>query len=855
MAMAVAVAPTPLQGQAQGQQDYHSLVLSCNKDGMDNLRGGELKAAFEHFKYAESILLANQADTSCNSLLAVTCNNLGCYYKKTGKLHGALSYLRKALKMEEDLGTDEVTLAGTHLNICAILSKLQKHDKAVQHATSALELINARLSGMEESQRTQDDYSVLAIAYHNIAMERDFLEDFAEAASAFKQGHEIASRHLGDAHPLTITLGQSSVDLLQKCQKTPPASLAGSRLKNGRNGWTSSRGRAPLLPKLALPQEGATSEADVPMPQATVRQEAAQWVASSALAADLTLVPRAPAEPKTELLQDLVDADTNSLAIASARIAPNDCRPNRVIRGATRAARVARRIGTEICTTHRDQVMSGQPTGATAQQRTAYHRRLAAERIQRVWRSWYKYCQENHDWMVATHVSAVLIQSRWRSYHVRRQKFDRAAGCIQRHARGMIVRKVLARFKAAAAIQKRARGMVTRNKIRKMNVAATKIESLARGAAGRRAVHAKRQRNTVAALRIQCAVRRMIAKRVVGERRAIRNTEERRQKAATDIQRLARGVQGRKRFRELDAIRMQKLEQSRAATKLQSMARRDAAIKRADNKRSELLARMHVAATRIRKMYVGYRTRVVYREHLKEFAKHEAQVRTMQRYARGFLVRLRMWREATRAEEELWAATEIQRVWRGYLGRVRWESKYEVVWRRETSAIRIQKLVRGFVVRCRINRFRRRIAREEFDRARKRFRAAQRIQALSRGVLTRKVTSVRRWQKVHAATEIQRIWQGHRLRQALWAQVLELRATIIQANVRGFLTRNRFYNFIAFVICIQRSYRRWRRKPEAFRREAFEAMRLRKKSAAIIQQTYKKQRESAARAQAQAKED
>ena len=55
----------------------------------------------------------------------------------------------------------------------------------------------------------------------------------------------------------------------------------------------------------------------------------------------------------------------------------------------------------------------------------------------------------------------------------------------------------------------------------------------------------------------------------------------------------------------------------------------------------------------------------------------EAHIVTIQRYARGFLVRLRMWREAIRAEEELWAVLEIQRVWRGYHGRVRWEDAYE----------------------------------------------------------------------------------------------------------------------------------------------------------------------------------
>merc|ERR1719372_14271 len=114
---------------------------------MDALRKGQHKAAFEQFKYAEAILIANQTESDHMSLLAVTCNNLGCYYKKVGKLHGALSYLRKALKIEVSLQTDDVTVAGTHLNICAILSKLEKHDKAVQHASCALDLISHRVSG------------------------------------------------------------------------------------------------------------------------------------------------------------------------------------------------------------------------------------------------------------------------------------------------------------------------------------------------------------------------------------------------------------------------------------------------------------------------------------------------------------------------------------------------------------------------------------------------------------------------------------------------------------------------------------------------------------------------------------
>ncbi|OLQ10796.1 hypothetical protein AK812_SmicGene5438 [Symbiodinium microadriaticum] len=102
----MAVTAAPPQELPMG--DVETLVVSCNKDGMDRLRQGDVKSAFEQFKYAEAILLANQMEGDSTSLLATTCNNLGCYYKKVGKFHGALGYLRRALKLEVELKTDEV---------------------------------------------------------------------------------------------------------------------------------------------------------------------------------------------------------------------------------------------------------------------------------------------------------------------------------------------------------------------------------------------------------------------------------------------------------------------------------------------------------------------------------------------------------------------------------------------------------------------------------------------------------------------------------------------------------------------------------------------------------------------------
>jgi tetratricopeptide (TPR) repeat protein len=909
-----------------GQQDFQSLVLSCNKDGMDALRKGQHKAAFEQFKYAEAILIASQAEGDNTSLLAVTCNNLGCYFKKVGKLHGALSYLRRALKMEVELNTHEVTLAGTHLNICAILSKLEKHDKAVQHAVCALDLINQLVAKSDPDNVSQDDYSVLAIAYHNVAVERDFLQQYEKAAAAFQQGYQVAKRCLGEDHPLSITLGKNCDAVLQKSQK-----LSKNGLSSSGAGGTRSFMRDPLrdspLPDI---NSGISRYSEAAMPMSggnfyTKEESAFTNFASSALSMDTGATPKegtpqqkktgesvsfppiqSPPQAKAALdniprdlvapsfqdtlnyrdgapndqilsptvrmqhktpfaqaldahpaaLMDIIDADTSQHSLGGARTAPNDYRPNRVIKGATRTSRVVRRTGMFNSTKHRDQVMTNALQAKSAPERSHYVQKVAAEKIQRVWRAWFKYsgdigkhearfwyCQENSDWMTTTWICATMIQAKWRSYHVRRLKFDKGALAIQRHIRGHLVRKVLRKHSAATTIQRHVIGMLTRRQLRKLHMAAVKMQALVRGGQARKRVREKRRFMNKIAITIQCRVRCMIAKRVVSEKRSIRDRDRMRVRAAVDIQRFWRGFVGRKAA----ALRKQQyaedLVKHKAATRIQALVRRDNASRRVDNIRTDRLRQMNKAATFLRKMWLGARTRKHYRALLTEFRAHEGHIITIQRYARGFVVRLRMWREAIRAEEELWAALEIQRVLRGYWGRVRWENAYEKVWEREVGAAKIQRNIRGWLARTRVNRSRRKIARAEFERARRRFRSAQRIQALARGVQVRRVVNARRIRVVRAAVCIQRIARGHALRKRLWRQVIDQKATMLGTVARGFLVRNRRFHLVAKVIFIQRHVRAWQKKPQEFRRQAFLNMRVRKDKAAKIQSAFRKHSE------------
>jgi len=141
-------------------------------------------------------------------LQAITLNNLGCFYKRTGKLGVALQYLHKALELDATSAADLTNLAGTHLNVCAIHSTLGRHDKALKHAYEALEL-------MKGADQTPNNAATTAIAYHNAGVEEEHLKNFDRAAELYSTGWRIASDILGPGHPLADSLRESSQALAE----------------------------------------------------------------------------------------------------------------------------------------------------------------------------------------------------------------------------------------------------------------------------------------------------------------------------------------------------------------------------------------------------------------------------------------------------------------------------------------------------------------------------------------------------------------------------------------------------------------------------------------------------------------
>lgn len=116
----------------------------------------------EDFKLCHELLKKAELFTDMNPRLrAITFNNYACLFRKTNKLRNALQYLEQALDLEYTCINQESTLrveeslkvsnpCEIHLNICAILSQMDKHELALHHAMKALILIQDEIVSRAE---------------------------------------------------------------------------------------------------------------------------------------------------------------------------------------------------------------------------------------------------------------------------------------------------------------------------------------------------------------------------------------------------------------------------------------------------------------------------------------------------------------------------------------------------------------------------------------------------------------------------------------------------------------------------------------------------------------------------------
>ncbi len=110
------------------------------------------------------------------------------------------------------------------MNICAVLSQLNKHELALNHAMSAVILLQEMMlrkkldpqsciddeledqAALQNKDTNKDKVAVLAIAYHNMGVEQEFLRSYPAAILSYKKAVNFAEKNLGPDDGITQNL-------------------------------------------------------------------------------------------------------------------------------------------------------------------------------------------------------------------------------------------------------------------------------------------------------------------------------------------------------------------------------------------------------------------------------------------------------------------------------------------------------------------------------------------------------------------------------------------------------------------------------------------------------------------------
>jgi tetratricopeptide (TPR) repeat protein len=176
------------------------VVISYNKLAMEQLQQDNYENSMSYLKQALMGIKSIFDDSIKSKLMAITFNNLGCFFKRMSNYPEALKYLYKSIDLENKLPNESATIAGAHLNICSILSQQGDHSKAIRHGLRSIVLLKSIYKEQPKIVTT------MVIAHHNVGTEYQLLGQIEDAQDCLKAGYKISVEQLGPQHTLSNTL-------------------------------------------------------------------------------------------------------------------------------------------------------------------------------------------------------------------------------------------------------------------------------------------------------------------------------------------------------------------------------------------------------------------------------------------------------------------------------------------------------------------------------------------------------------------------------------------------------------------------------------------------------------------------
>jgi tetratricopeptide (TPR) repeat protein len=184
-----------------------TLIKSYNEHALSLLSQNHLSPALEFLKKAESF---TEIDSELRSR---TLNNIACCYKAQNKQTLALRYIEKALFLYPS--------GDFHLNKCAILSMSGKHQQALEEAMFAVIYLQEELMELliNNSPLDSKKFEALAISYHNLAVELEFLRKIPQSISFYSKAINLSEKFFSSETKLKEKLENDMQMALKSSQK------------------------------------------------------------------------------------------------------------------------------------------------------------------------------------------------------------------------------------------------------------------------------------------------------------------------------------------------------------------------------------------------------------------------------------------------------------------------------------------------------------------------------------------------------------------------------------------------------------------------------------------------------------